>query len=204
MDGDDRTRVREWLSLIAGPGFRGRDARDAAVAEIRAAGVDRAIALLAPVLADPDPEDRCRACELLFRIDPRRGVDLILPLLQDPDVVVRWQAAGCLHDFGDERAIPALIETLERDPAPEVRGTAAYALGGIGSPAAIPALLRVLDSDYAADELGHTPSSAAAVALRDILAPPGARGGAVPRESDLPRLRTLAEERYRQWREQDV
>jgi hypothetical protein len=74
-----------------------------------------------------------------------------------------------LHDFGDERAVPALAELLRRDPDPTVRGTAAYALGGIGSPAAIPALLAALGSDNESDELGHSPSSCAATALDDIL-----------------------------------
>ena len=90
-------------------------------------------------------------------------------MLADPDTTVRWHACGCLHDFGDERAVPCAREVLGRDPDPQVRGTAAYALGGIGSPAAIPSLLAVLGSDNEYDIHGHSPSSCAATALDDIL-----------------------------------
>lgn len=166
---DDRERLDQWLALLHGPGHQGQEARDRAVREMQSAGADRLFPLLSPLLTDPEPDTRCRACETVLRVDARRGVELVLPLLHDPAVEVRWHASGCLHDFGDERAIDPLIRVLQGDPDPQVRGTAAYALGGIGSPAAIPALLAALKSDHEVDELGHTPSSCAATALDDIL-----------------------------------
>jgi HEAT repeat protein len=127
-------------------------------------------------------------------------------MLVDPAVEVRWHACGCLHDFGDERAVPALFKVLRHDPDPQVRGTAAYALGGIGSPAAIPALLATLGSDNEYDKLGHSPSSYAATALDDILGTHETRirmdGGLCRMASwppDLDRLRCRAEELFQQW-----
>jgi HEAT repeat protein len=158
------------------------------------------------MLADPDPEARCTACEAVLWIDAREALELVLPLLDDPDVVVRWHACGCLHKFGDERAIDPLIRVLKNDPDAQVRGTAAYSLGGIGSPAAIPALLGAMESDYEVDMHGHSASSCAATALDEILDTNETRIKITDTlcqirlgKPDLNRLRRLAEERYRQW-----
>jgi HEAT repeat protein len=166
---DDRKRLDGWLSLIGGPGFQGGEARDRAVAEMRAVGADRLFPLLGRMLTDSDPEVRCLACEAVLWVDARRAFELVLPLLDDPDIVVRCQACGCLHDFGDERAVAPLVRLLQGDPEADLRTTAAYALGGIGSPAAIPALLAALESDHEFDCNGHSASSCAATALDDIL-----------------------------------
>src|SRR5262249_26693131 len=129
-----------------------------------------------------------------------------LPLLDDPDVAVRWNACGCLHDFGDERAIVPLIRVLQGDPDAQVRGSAAYALGGISSPAAIPALLAAMESDHELDMHGHSASSCAVGALDDILGTNETRirlskGLYKMRERppDLERLKRIARETYRDW-----
>src|SRR5262245_58403179 len=105
---------------------------------MRNAGVGNVFPLLIDRLKDADPEARCDAITALLFLAGRRAVEPVTGMLDDPDTTVRWHACGCLHDFGDERAVPVLCEVLRRDPDPQVRGTAAYALGGIGSPAAIP------------------------------------------------------------------
>ena len=121
-------------------------------------------------LADPDPEFRCATEVAVFKIlDAQTAVELLLPLINDSEIVVRWNTCGLLHDLADRRAVEPLIRTMKSDPDPQVRGTAAYALGGIGDPSAIPALLKTLESDHETDELGYTPSGAAAGALDDIL-----------------------------------
>ncbi len=208
VESDDRKRLDRWLALLFPQGptdarpeaiAERYKAQDGAIAEMRAAGADRLFPLLAPLLTDPDPEVRCRGCEVVLRVDARRALALVLPLLADPDWAVRVQACGCLHDFGDERAVPALAEVLRRDSDPQVRGTAAYALGGIGSAAAIPALLAVLGSDNEYDELGHSPSSCAAGALDDILGTNETRSRIRPGNPDLDLLQYLAVERFRQW-----
>ncbi|MEX0717334.1 MAG: hypothetical protein WD066_12140 [Planctomycetaceae bacterium] len=53
---DDRGRLEAWLALLRGPGYLGRDEREGAVAEMRAAGVERLFPLLVPMLTDRDPE----------------------------------------------------------------------------------------------------------------------------------------------------
>ena len=198
-------RLSGWLALVeGGPGWEGVDGRARAVAQMRAAR-PAVVPLLAAKLADPDPDVRCRATTALLFVDAGRTLELVLPLLRDPDDVVRWHACGCLHDFGDDRAVGPLAAVLARDPDPQVRGTAAYALGGIGSPAAIPALLRALGDDER-DLHGHSASSCTATALDDILGTYETRikvGGGLCRMAewppDLDRLRRLAAALYSQW-----
>jgi HEAT repeat protein len=165
-----------------------------------------ALPLLNPMLADPDREVRCTACEAVLLVDAQRAMDLVLHLLDDPDVTVRWHACGCLHDHGDERAVAALVKVLRGDPDAQVRGSAASALGGIGSPGAIPALLAAIDSDDKEDIHGHSAASCAASALDDILGTEETRIKVTemicrvrPEAPDMGRLRRHAEERYQQW-----
>src|SRR5262249_32077284 len=148
-----------------GEGYQGPDARDRAIADLRAAGADRLFPLLAALLSHSDPEMRCQACEAIVLVYAQRRVDLVLPLLAEADAVVRWHVGGLMHDVGGERAVGPLVERMRIDPDPQVRGTAAYALGGIGSPQAVPALLETRHKDHEADQLGHTPSSCAQGAL---------------------------------------
>ena len=205
---DDRKRLDEWLARLGGPGVRPQtpEERERAVAEMRAAGADRLFPLLVPILTGPDSEARCAACEAVLQIDAQRAIELVLPLLDDADITVRWQACGCLHDFGDERAVVPLIRVLQGDPDAMVRGTAAYALGGISSPTAIPALLVAMESDHEFDELGHSASSCAATALDNILDTNETRirlseGLCKMRECppDLERLKRRAHETYANW-----
>ena len=203
---DLRSNLNDWLARLSGPGFKGFEDRNQAVAEMRAEGADRLFPVLVPMLASPDPEVRCTACEAVLCVDAERAIELVLPLLEDPDVMVRWHASGCLHDFGDGRAIDPLIGVLQNDSDAQVRNTAAYALGGIACPAAIPALLTAMECDHERDIHGHSASSRAATALDDILGTNETRikvsetlrtmrdGG-----PDLDRLRVLAEQRYQEW-----
>jgi HEAT repeat protein len=207
MRNDDRGRLEGWLARLGGPGFKGFEDRDQAVAEMRAEGTDRLIPLLVPMLRDPDPELGCKACEALLWVDAHRALEPVVAVLDDPDETVRWYACLCLHTFGDERAVGWLIQVLRGDPDAQVRGAAAYALGGIGSPAAIPALLAAMESDHELDMHGHSASSCAAGALDDILGTNETRikiSATLCRmregEPDLHRLRRMAEERYQHWR----
>jgi HEAT repeat protein len=172
---------------------------------MRAVGVKKVFPLLNERLKATDPEARCDAITALVFLDAHWAVEALVSMLDDPDTTVRWHACGCLHDFGDERAVPALCEVLRRDPDPQVRGTAAYALGGIGSPAAIPSLLAALESDNECDMHGHSASSGAATALDDILGTNEMRidlGGGLRKMAghppNLDRLRRLAQELFDQ------
>jgi hypothetical protein len=206
MENDLGSRLDAWLARLGGPGFKGREDRNTAVAEMRAEGAERLFPLLVPMLTNSDPEARCTACEALLRIDVNRAIDLVLPLLDDPDVAVRLEACHCLHELGDERAINSLIRVLRDDPDAQVRVAGAYALGGIGSPAAIPALLAAMQSDHELDMHGHSASSCAATALDDILGTNETRIKVSETlrqmragEPDLNRLQRLAQERYEEW-----
>jgi HEAT repeat protein len=199
-----KDRVERWLALMDGPGWEGPEARARAVDEMRASGFDAVMPLLAAKLADSDPDVRCNAVTALLFVDAGRAIDIVLPMLHDPEV--RGPVCGCLHDFGDARAVGPLVAVLEGDPDPYMRSTAAYALGGVGDPAAIPALLRALDRDHEPDIHGHSASSCAATALDDILGTNETRvrvSGSLCRmrmgEPDLDLLRRLALERFQQW-----
>src|SRR3989442_15970087 len=50
-------------------------------------------------------------------------------------------------DMSDERAVPALWETLKADPSPLVRHEAAFSLGQLEFKSAVPALLEALGND---------------------------------------------------------
>jgi HEAT repeat protein len=199
-------QLARWLEAINRPTIGDDGCRERAVAHMRAAGVDNVFPLLTDRLGAADLQARCDAITALFFLDARRAVEPVVAMLADPDSTVRWHACGCLHDFGDERAVPALCEVLRRDSDPQVRGTAACALGGIGSPAAIPGLLAALGSDNEYDIHGHSPSGCAATALDDILGTHETRihvGGGLCRMAErapnLDRLRRLAEELFQQW-----
>jgi HEAT repeat protein len=199
-------QLARWLDAINRPTIGDDGCRDRAVAEMVAAGVDAVFPLLTSRLTAEDPEARCEAITALVFLDAHRAVEPVVAMLDDPDTTVRWHACGCLHDFGDERAVGALGEVLRRDPDAQVRGTAAYALGGVGSPAAIPSLLAALGSDNEYDIHGHSPSSCAATALDNILGKHETRihvDGGLCRmaqgKPDLDRLRRSAEEFFERW-----
>jgi HEAT repeat protein len=72
-----------------------------------------------------------------------------LQALKDKDWQVRMAAAVALEEIGPRaaRAIPALIQTLERDEREDVRRAAAEALGSVDltTMKALSALVRALD-----------------------------------------------------------
>jgi HEAT repeat protein len=182
------------------------DARERAIAEMRAAGVDNVFPLLSEQLTAIDPQVRCDAVTAILFLDAHRALEPVLNLLADPDSTVRWHVCERLYGFGDERVVPALVRVLQTDPDPQVRGTAAFALGGIASPAAIPALVAAMESDHEHDILDHRPSSYAATALDDILGTHETRirmaGGLCrmrDRKPDLGLLRRMAQKVYERW-----
>jgi HEAT repeat protein len=202
-------QLARWLEAINRPARDAEGSPGRAVSEMRAAGVDNVFPLLCERLAAADPEARCDAITALLLLDAPRAAEPVLAMLSDPEITVRWHACGCLHDLGDERAVPALVDVLRSDPDPQVRGTAASALGGIGSPAAIPALLAAMESDHELDMHGFSPSRCAAGALDDILGTEETRirlGGGLcrmsGREPDLGLLRRMAEALYEGWSSQ--
>lgn len=120
-------------------------------------------------MRDPDLEVRAQAIEGLTLLYGNDATPTILPRLDDESETVRWVVCGCLHDYGDGRALAGLLERLRRDPDASVRGAAASALGQIGDPAVLPQLFTAWQSDHEVDPLGYTPSGQAGGAISDLL-----------------------------------
>jgi HEAT repeat protein len=204
VEAADHAQLDAWLARLGGPGYKGQDDLQQAVAEMRGVGADVLFPLLTPMLTG-DEESRCQACEAILRIDAERGLALVLPLLRDADLGVRWFACECIAGLGGARAVPSLRAVLQTDEDAQVRGTAARGLGWQGGPEVIPMLLQVMATDHEIDEHGHSPSHCAAMALDDILGTDetslhfGNTCRMLDREPDLARLRHLAEDRYQQW-----
>jgi hypothetical protein len=52
-------RLNEWLALLGGEGWKGREARDRPVEEMQAIGADSLFTLLRELLTESDLEIRC-------------------------------------------------------------------------------------------------------------------------------------------------
>ena len=64
-----------------------------------------------------------------------------------PSLLLRIHAVCMLADMEDERAVPALSETLKTDPSPLVRHEAAFSLGQLEFKSGVPALLEAMAND---------------------------------------------------------
>jgi deoxyhypusine monooxygenase len=64
-----------------------------------------------------------------------------------PSLLLRIHAVCMLADMKDERAVPALCETLNQDSSPLVRHEAAFSLGQLEFKSAVPALLEAMAND---------------------------------------------------------
>jgi cyclophilin family peptidyl-prolyl cis-trans isomerase/HEAT repeat protein len=78
--------------------------------------------------------------------DQRRWNSNLSMLLNAAQPTVRKRAALALGRIGDERALPALIESLKSDRDNHVRQMCAFAIGEIESPAGADTLIAVLDN----------------------------------------------------------
>ena len=64
-----------------------------------------------------------------------------------PSLLLRIHAVCMLADMKDERAVPALAETLKIDPSPLVRHEAAFSMGQLEFKSALPALMEAMAND---------------------------------------------------------
>jgi HEAT repeat protein len=145
-------------------------AREKAIATLMALDRKAAIRELRRLLKGRDPDLRCDAAEALLRIDANRTIDYVVPLLTDPDSAVRWSTCGLLHDFGDKRAVPLLVQVLRNDSEAEVRLMAAFALSEIGDCSALSALQQASQLDDGADGEGRRVRDIATEAIQSISA----------------------------------
>jgi HEAT repeat protein len=95
-----------------------------------------------------------------------------------PSLLLRIHAVCMLADMKDERAVPALAETLKVDPSPLVRHEAAFSLGQLEFKSAVPALMEamadksVLVRHESAVALGSIGEETARPGLIDLLDDP--------------------------------
>ena len=99
-------------------------------------------------LGSKDGVTRERARRALVEMGPR-PVELLLQALKQRKSRVRFEAAMCLRDIADRRAIEGLVEALG-DRVFEVRWVAAEALVALGR-SSVPAVLRsLMERSYSA------------------------------------------------------
>jgi hypothetical protein len=160
-------QIQEYLD-VRRTAFMDREAFQQARQTLLAHDRAEVLAHFETLLQDPDGEVRAQALEGLTLLYKADATETLLRSIHDELEVVRWVVCGCLHDYGDERAVPGLLERLRHDSDPQVRGTAASALGRIGSPEVLPDLHLTHQTDHEVDPLGHTPSSLSRSAITDL------------------------------------
>lgn len=166
---DEPVGSERIIELLARLHSADRSDRDAAVRRLGSLERPSVIRMLTDLLGRCDVEVMCDAAEGLLRIDACQYLPLVLPLLADSSAVVRRETCGLMHDFGDSRAVPALVKLLSSDPEGDIRHIAAYALGGIGDNSALAALRKAAESDEGTDYEGRGVRDAAAEAIDEIL-----------------------------------
>ena len=88
-----------------------------------------------------------------------------------PSLLLRIHAVCMLADMKNERAVPALCETLREDPSPLVRHEAAFSLGQLEFTSAVPALMEAMAKDESV--LVRHESAVALGSIGDEAARPG-------------------------------
>lgn len=155
----------DWLKV-----FRQPDTNiDLALSNLREMPKQEILEAAQSLLKNPDPSTRQDIAELLLRFNAQECLKLVFPLLHDQDEKVRYYVTGLLHDFGDERAIEALIPVVLYDSSNDVRSVACYTLGKIGNPSLIPILEQVHKNDQGLDRDGDPVSFIAKQAINEIL-----------------------------------
>lgn len=162
-------RLHQLLRRLGGYGYIDEEDRNCAIQEIQESQHEILFPLLTRLLNHRNLDVRCHAAASILRLDKTHGFEAVLPFIHDRSTTLRWHICGLLHEFGDNRAVPALIERLKMDPDPQIRNTAAYALGGIGSFQALHALVEAEENDHESDMHGHSASSVSTSAISDIL-----------------------------------
>lgn len=125
-----------------------KEIRRAAARAISRIGGPRAVKLLAEEATNEKSEIRKEAAEFLSFIDPETALPIILDLVSEPSA--RASLIRALRDMADPRAVPVLIQLLNR-PDGLVRKPAAETLARIGDRRAISPLIRTLAEEERGD-----------------------------------------------------
>ncbi len=103
----------------------------------------------AKVLADAqkDTNTRMEAALKLGQAKNSKYLQLLTDALKDSNKAIRWTAAEALWEMGDKKAVPALIEYLEKGEAYEWGKVLTMdALASLKDPQAVNPLIRMLES----------------------------------------------------------
>lgn len=103
----------------------------------------------AQVLADTkiDTNTRMEAAIKLGQAKNPKYLQFLIEALKDSDKAIRWTAAEALWEMGDQGAVPALIEYLEKGEAYEWgKVITMNALASLKDPRAVEPLIRMLES----------------------------------------------------------
>lgn len=108
----------------------------------------KTIAQEEPTRVLPDYSKDFETLEKMEWAFSKGDVDFFKTVLDSrPSLLLRIHAVCMLADMKDERAVPALCETLKEDTSPLVRHEAAFSLGQLEFTSAIPALLDAMAND---------------------------------------------------------
>ncbi|HET8657966.1 MAG TPA: HEAT repeat domain-containing protein [Micromonosporaceae bacterium] len=141
---------REVDRILAEMGRPGVDAARI-VSLATAAGPDRRVATVAPLIAaaeDNDEHVRAIAVGLLGKTGREEAVAPLVSRLNDPEQKVRAKAATALGSLRSSNAIEALLGHLSH-AAEEIRRAVAEALGSLGDTRAVTPLIAALDDEDA-------------------------------------------------------
>jgi len=131
--------------------------------------------LMLQQLYSSDPSERIQAARAFCEIEDQRAVDRLLEFLVDDCPLLRVSAAYALGRNKSQKAVPILIEQLQRDWNDYVRKGIVWALGTTGDRQALGVLLHTLQFDtmavrlWTASALGHLGDPQAIALLSDRL-----------------------------------
>jgi cyclophilin family peptidyl-prolyl cis-trans isomerase/HEAT repeat protein len=91
--------------------------------------------------------------QILKAEDARRYDKTLEDLIKSPNLLIRHRAALAAGRIGDERAIPALVELLDKEAAVNTAAMAAFAIGEIESIDGADAILKALADTTAPNEV---------------------------------------------------
>lgn len=108
-------------------------------------GLDESAKILAD--AQKDTNTRMEAALKLGQAKNPKYLAFLTDALKDSNKAIRWTAAEALWEMGDKRAVPALIEYLEKGEAYEWgKVVTMNALASLKDPQAVNPLIRMLES----------------------------------------------------------
>lgn len=108
-----------------------------------------AVPTLTVLVADPRPDVRRWAAELLGRLNDPAATGPLLVRLTDPDPGVRATVAEALGKLADKRAVEPLVWMSRQDPEERCRASAIWALHSIGDVMLRPHLPMLASKDLA-------------------------------------------------------